>query len=126
MRVKILGAAFALAGGAFMAAGSSPAQADDTDVTCSLPVAQVNSGQDGTAPRFTIECTGGSSAGNITYFGYEISKDPTVAALLERAFNDWIIVHPASPITVRSNLSDTGGAAFGCGAANCRILDYVN
>jgi hypothetical protein len=125
MRMNLMGAKLALAGGAFLAITAAPAKAADTLVTCDTPIATVNTGQDGTPPRFTIQCTGGSSAGPIVFFAYKIETNPNVAQLLSRAFETFVLQHArGSAVTLSSNLSDTSGAAWGCGAGNCRILDY--
>jgi hypothetical protein len=71
-------------------------------------------------------CTGGSSAGNITYFGFRISDNPQVAQLILEQLGFYVQVHGATgPINIRSNLSDTSGNAWGCAASNCRIIDFV-
>jgi hypothetical protein len=125
MNLKHLAAAFALTGGAALTFIAAPARAADTEVTCYAPTATVNTGQDSTAPRFTITCTGGSTAGQITYFAYEISKNKTVAEMLEPIVGDLLLVNGDSSITISSNLNDTSGDGWGCGASNCRIIDYV-
>ncbi len=106
----------------------SPSQltpATDTTVTCNFPQVQTNSGQDGTAPRVTIVCTGGSSVPNIIAFAVEIKTNTTVAELVERITAGWVLEGFGSQISISSNLSDTSGNAWGCGSANCRKLDYV-
>jgi hypothetical protein len=129
MRMNLIGAMLGLAGGAFLAVTSTPAKAADTVVTCKGPFAIVNTGQDGSSPRFTIHCTGGSSAGSITFFAYQISASATVAQLLAQAFETYIArfaaTSPGVAVPIASDLSDTSGAAWGCGAANCRIIDYL-
>jgi hypothetical protein len=115
-----------LAGAALLAADTVSAKAADTLVTCDTPIAEVNTGHDGTSPRFTIQCTGGSSAGVITYFAYEIKASPNVAQMLSRSFETFLLQNPTgAAIRILSNLSDTSGAAWGCGGANCRIIDYL-
>lgn len=103
------------------------ARASETQVTCTTPILTVNSGQDGTSPRLTVQCRGGSTASPITFFAYQISANTTVALLLERAYADAVAQHKGalSTIVISSNLSDTSGAAWGCGASNCRIIDYI-
>jgi hypothetical protein len=104
--------------------GPQKSFATDTQVTCNAP--QVQLGRDGTKPRITVFCSGGSSVSGIDYFTAEISANPTVAAAITALVGNWVTVHgPASSITIYSNLSDTSGVAWGCGAANCRILDYL-
>jgi hypothetical protein len=122
MRLKILTVVLALAGGVLLTVNTSPAQAADTTVTCNGPVVEMNTGQDGTPPRFTIHCTTGSSAGNITFFAYKIATSGVIAEMLLATFNGLV----GSPsILLSSNLSDTSGAAWGCAASNCRIIDYL-
>ncbi len=128
MRIGVKGAMFALAASALLSGLGPPAEAADTAVTCRQPFATVNTGQDGTPPRFTIHCDGGSSAGNITFFAFQISTNPTVAQLLSQAFETYITRFagsaPGKAIGLSSNLSDTSGNAWGCGAGNCQIIDY--
>ncbi len=127
MRMKLRDAMLALAGGALLAVAAAPAEAADTTVSCATPFAEVNTGQDGTSPRFTIHCIGGSTAGSITFFAYQISTNPTVAQLLLQAFTTFEAKTspPPGTIPISSDLSDTSGVAWGCGAANCRIIDYL-
>ena len=100
--------------------------ATDTQVTCNTPQVQLAAGRDGTKPRVTIFCAGGSSVSGIDYFAAEISASPAVAAAITPLVGDWVLVHgPTTSITIYSNLSDTSGAAWGCGASNCRIIDYL-
>jgi len=62
----------------FLSMLSAPASlgADLTKVTCIAPRSEVATGQDigDLAPRFTVVCTGGSSAGNITYFAFRLGQ----------------------------------------------------
>jgi hypothetical protein len=73
-----------------------------------------------------VYCSGGSSEGSIVYFASEISANPTVAAAIPTLVQGWVLVHGAtSAITIFSDLSDTSGVAWGCGASNCRIISYL-
>ena len=104
--------------------GPQKSFATDTAVTCNAPQVQLSAGRDGTKPRVTIVCSAGSSEGSIIYFAAEISANATVAAAIPGMVQGWVLVHgSSSTITLYSNLSDTSGVAWGCGAANCRILD---
>jgi len=117
----------ALALGAFQLVSATAAKADST-VTCKNPIVAVNTGVGATSsslPRFTIQCLGGSSAGNITYFAYEISVNPSLAALLMQTFQTWVLQDGSGSITIQSNLDDVSGPAWGCGYDNCRIIDYL-
>jgi hypothetical protein len=125
MRMKHMAAMLALAAGAFLTLNATSAKAADTTVTCKQPFAVVNTGQDGTQPRFTVHCVGGSSEGSITYFAFEISTNTTVAQLLSQAFATFSARFPGKAIPISSDLSDTSGVAWGCGAGNCRIIDYL-
>jgi hypothetical protein len=100
--------------------------AADTAVTCKAPQVQLSAGRDGTKPRITIYCSGGSSEGAIIYFASEISANPTVAAAIPGMVQGLVLVHGStSTITIYSNLRDGSGAAWGCGFDNCRILDQL-
>jgi hypothetical protein len=125
MRVNLMTTMVALAVGAFQIVSATAAKAADTAVTCNNPNITVNTGRDATSPRLTIECLGGSSAGNIVYFGYRISTDPSIAALLSQTFQTNIFQTGGGSIVIASNLEDASGSAWGCGAANCRIIDYL-
>jgi hypothetical protein len=121
---KVIRAAFAAVSAPFLVMLFAPASfaADLTTVTCKAPVSEVATGQDigSLAPRFTILCTGGSSAGNITYFAFRISDNPTVAQLLEGQLSP-----DMKSIRILSDLTDTSGNSWGCGGANCRIIAYM-
>jgi hypothetical protein len=130
MRMKVKASILGLTGAVAFSALAPAAKAADTTVICKGPVATVNTGKgDGTPPRFTIHCSGGSSAGSITFFAYEIAVNPTVALLLSQAFETYITryssANPGVAVPIASNLSDTSGDAWGCGAGNCRIIDYL-
>jgi len=88
MRVRLFGALLALAGGAVLAGHAAPASAaTTTTVTCFKPVTQISTGQGGTfdQPRWTLQCLGGSTASNVTFFAWRLADDPYVAPLLEEA-----------------------------------------
>lgn len=98
----------------------------ETEVTCAAPVVVLSTGRDGTQPRVTVVCTGGSSEAGIIYFAYEISANPNVANMIPTLVASWVLEHGTnSSIKFSSNLNDVSGAAWGCGAANCRIIDYL-
>lgn len=100
--------------------------AADSTVTCHTPQVQLAAGRDGTKPRVTIYCKGGSSVSGINYFAYEISANPTVASAIPTLVASWVLENGlGSSITILSDLSDVSGAAWGCGADNCRIIDYL-
>jgi hypothetical protein len=106
--------------------GPQKSFAADTGVTCNAPVVQLAAGRDDTKPRMTVYCSGGSSEGSIVYFASEISANATVAASIPTLVQGWVLTNgSSSSITIYSNLSDTTGAAWGCGASNCRIIDYL-
>jgi hypothetical protein len=106
--------------------GPQQSFAADTSVTCNSPVVQLASGRDDTKPRITVYCSGGSSEGSIVYFASEISANATVAAAIPTLVQGWVLTNgPSSAITIYSNLSDTSGVAWGCGASNCRIISYL-
>jgi len=130
--VRLLSASAAAILAASFAA--QPAAAAMTQVTCDGPVMSVLTGKNGTAPRVTVFCSLGSSAGNIVYFAWRISDNPDVAQLVQSAlaarnirfaaaFNDPTPAHNSIPLT--SDLADTSGNAWGCGAANCRIINEI-
>lgn len=128
MRMNVKAAMLAFTAAALLPAVVPPAQAADTAVTCRRPFATMNTGQDGTPPRFTIHCDGGSSTGGVTFFAYRISDNPAIAQLLSQAFETYITrfasIAPGTAIGLSSDSSDTSGDAWGCGAGNCRIIDY--
>lgn len=100
--------------------------AADTVVTCTAPQVQLAAGRDGTKPRMTIYCAGGSSVPGIDYFAAEFSANPPVAEAIPAIVASWVQVNGAgSSITIESNLSDTSGTSWGCGGSNCRIIDYL-
>jgi hypothetical protein len=106
--------------------GPQKSFAADTEVTCTAPQVQLSAGRDGTKPRVTIYCSGGSSEGTIVYFASENSANPQIAAAIPVLVGDWVKVNgKATTITIYSDLSDDSGPAWGCGLANCRILDQV-
>lgn len=108
----------------FFLVAPSPARAADTTVSCVDPQFYLTAGHgNATQPRFEIDCPGGSNVG-IKIFSFLISSNPTLALLFERAAAGWVLENGThSTILLGSNLADTSGNAWGCGAANCRILD---
>ena len=112
-------------GGAITCLSAAPAKATDTAVTCNKPVAWVITGAEQALPNFTIWCSGGSSVGNIVYFSYEVAKNSTVSQLLANVTGLHAIQTSDGPITIYSNLNDLSGSAWGCGTANCRIIDQL-
>ncbi len=113
-------AALAIVAGGFAAA--APAMAADTVVTCNAPVAYVITGSEA---NYTISCTGGSSAGSIVNFSYKIKTNANVALMLEQSAGTHAISTGDGPITIYSDLSDLSGSAWGCGTANCRVIDQL-
>ena len=116
---------------------AQPSFASDTSVTCTAPVVQLAAGRDGTHPRVTIFCSGGSSEGAITYFAYRLdtaansstamaAADAASAEIIERLVAGAVAENgTGTSITILTNLDDVTGAGWGCGGANCRIIDYV-
>jgi hypothetical protein len=126
MYLRHFAAALLITGAAALAFSAAPAHAADTAVTCAAPTGTINTGQDGTSPRFTIQCTGGSSAGHITFFAYKFATNANLTALLERTLSSFVLAKgTGATVEISSNLSDTSGTAWGCGGANCRIIDYL-
>ena len=106
--------------------GPQKSFAADTSVTCNSPVVQLAAGRDGSKPRVTVYCSGGSSEGSIVFFASEISANTTVAAAIPILVQGWVLENGSSAsITILSNLGDTSGDTWGCGAGNCRIIDYL-
>jgi len=107
---------------------AQPSGAAVTQVTCDEPVLVVSTGKDGTAPRVTVFCVEGSTAGNISYFAWRISDDPDVAQLVQSALAAHNIraggvTH--NSVILTSDLADASGNAWGCGADNCRIINEI-
>ncbi len=103
------------------------ASATETTVSCKAPAVQVATGADSTSARVTVQCTGGSSAGNITFFAWQIKANATAALMIERAVAGFVLEDgTGATITIISDLSNTSGNAWGCGSANCRIISYVD
>ena len=101
--------------------------AADTAVTCTAPQVLVwYTGVGSTAnPQVTIDCTGGSSAG-FEYYAFLIKDNVTMASMIPVLVGNAVLVGgTGTTITIYSNLSNTSGAAWGCGADNCRIIDQV-
>jgi hypothetical protein len=122
--LKAIWAVLAAVSVSFLSMLSAPESlaADLTKVTCMGPRSEVATGQDigSLAPRFTIVCTGGSSAGNITYFAFRIADNSTVAQLLALQLSPNM-----KSIMISSDLTDVSGNSWGCGGANCRIIAYM-
>lgn len=94
-----------------------------TTVLCVSPLLEVTTGADGTAPRVTINCSGGSSAPGIPYFAFQISTNPAVAALLQQVIGPFLLLRGVTAqLQIVTDLSDTSGNAWGCSAANCRVI----
>jgi hypothetical protein len=102
--------------------------AADTDVTCADPQLQINTGRDGSAPRTTIFCAKGSSASGILWFAWRDSDNPTVAQLIAQDYQAYFqaAATQGCHLHISTNLSDTSGWTWGCGAANCRIIDFIS
>jgi hypothetical protein len=116
----------AILGSLAFLASAQKSYAADTAVSCNTPQVQLAAGRDGTKPRLTVYCAGGSSVSPIVYFAFEISSNEVGALSIAPLVASWVAENgAASPITIYSNLSDTSGAAWGCGASNCRIIDYI-
>ena len=101
--------------------------AADTEVTCTAPVVIAWATGAGVTPaaQVTIYCTGGSSVG-IPFFAYRIKNNPTVANQIATLVGFYVLEHgPGASITISSDLSNTTGNNWGCGASNCRIIDQV-
>lgn len=107
----------------FFAPASFAAQ---TTVLCVSPQVQVTTGLDGTPPRVTINCTGGSSAAGIPFFAFRISDNPTAVALILPAIGSYLLIYGATAkLQIVTDLSDTSGDAWGCSATNCRRIYTV-
>jgi hypothetical protein len=101
--------------------------AADTQVTCTAPQVSVWYTGAGTTvnPQVTIYCTGGSSAGFEAY-AFLIKDNPTLAAMIPTLVGNAVLVGGTNTtITLYSDLSNLSGTNWGCGNANCRILDVV-
>ena len=107
--------------------------AADTQVTCTAPIVLVWATGGGSTPRpqVTIDCTGGSSAG-FEFFAYPLAPAPGLsvnanfANSIPTLVGFYLLEHgPGASITLASDLSNTSGNNWGCGASNCRILDQV-
>ena len=107
--------------------------AADTQVTCTAPVVVAWATGAGPTPRpnVIIDCTGGSSAG-FRFFAYPLAPvngltfNANFANSIPTLVANWVLVNgPLSSITLLSDLSNKSGNNWGCGGANCRILDQV-
>ena len=101
--------------------------AADTKVTCNSPVTWLTAGRlPGEKPMEIVYCSGGSDAGGIVFFASLISANPNVANAIPTLVGLYVLENgPNAPITIYSDLQDLSGVGFGCGAANCRILDQL-
>jgi hypothetical protein len=118
--------ALAFVGGVITCLSAAPAKAADTAVKCDKPVSWAITGVEQALPNFTIFCSGGSSAGNIVYFSYKATGvTATFGLLLATVAGNHAIQTNDGAITIYSNLSDLSGSAWGCGTANCRIIDQL-
>jgi hypothetical protein len=100
----------------------------ETAVTCKEPIVWIQTGLDGSTPRVTIQCLGGSSVPGIVYFAWPMrtATDETLALLIERTVAGLVLEHGINAtLTLYSELSNTSGNAWGCGSANCRILGQL-
>jgi hypothetical protein len=101
--------------------------AADTRVTCTAPVVIAWATGAGPTPKpnVIINCTGGSSAG-FQFFAYRYDVNPNFANSIPALVGFYVLEHGAgASITLLSDLSNTSGNNWGCGGANCRILDQV-
>jgi hypothetical protein len=98
-----------------------------TTVLCVSPQVQITTGLDGTAPRITINCSGGSSAAGIPYFAFRISDNPAIAASIPPAIGAYLSIYGATAkLQIVTDLADTSGDAWGCSATNCRRIYGLN
>ncbi len=101
--------------------------AAETAVTCTAPVVIAWATGAGPTPKpnVVIDCTGGSSAG-FQFFAYRYDANPNFANSIPALVGFYVLEHgPGASITLSSDLSNTSGNNWGCGSANCRILDQV-
>ena len=123
----LLAAIFACLAALAMPQRSFAADTADTMVTCTAPQVIVWYTGVGTTvnPQVTIDCTGGSSAG-FQYYAFLIKDNPTLASMIPALVGNAVLVGgTGTTITIYSNLSNTSGVAWGCGASNCRIIDEL-
>jgi len=108
--------------------------AADSQVTCHAPVVITWATGAGPTPRpnVVIDCTGGSSAG-FEFYAYPLAPAPGLsfnanfANSIPTLVGNLVLLNgPATDITLDSDLSNTSGNSWGCGSANCRILDQVH
>jgi hypothetical protein len=113
---------------ALLAPCFNSAFAADTNATCADPQLQINTGEDGTQPRTSIFCAKGSSVPGILWFAFRDSSNPTVAQLIALNYQSYFqaAATQGCHLHISTNLSDTSGNAWGCGGANCRIIDYIS
>jgi len=101
--------------------------AADTQVSCTAPVVVLWEKGGGPTPsaQITIDCTGGSSAG-YQYYAFRVKDNPTLASLIPTVVGQFLLWNgPGATITLSSDLSDLSGWTWGCGNANCRIIDQL-
>lgn len=102
--------------------------AADTQVTCNAPVviAWATGGGPTPKPNVVIDCTGGSSAG-FEFFAYRYDVNPNFANSIPSLVGFYVLENGrGASITLYSNLQNLTGSEWGCGNANCRILDQVH
>ena len=100
----------------------------DTEVTCTAPVVIAWATGAGVTPKpnVVIDCTGGTSVPGVQFFAYRYDVNPNFANSIPALVGFYVLEHgPGASITLSSNLSDTSGNNWGCGGANCRILNQV-
>ena len=125
MRINLKGTMLGLAASALMTMAATPAKSADTLVTCKTPFADVNTGQDGSKTSDLPYTVSVARRRRASPLAYEISVNGTIAQLLSHAFETFEIQSRGAAVPISSDLSDTSGAAWGCGASNCRIIDYL-
>ena len=102
-------------------------QAADTQVTCTAPVVVAWATGAGPTPKpnVVIDCTGGSSAG-FEFFAFRYDVNPNFANSIPALVGFYVLYNgPGASITLYSDLSNLSGNQWGCGTANCRILNQV-
>jgi len=112
---------------AFLALPQNSFAAADTQVLCNTPQVDLwyTGGGSSPNPQVTIDCTGGSSVG-IEFFAFLIKDNPTLASMIPNEIGFAVLANgTSSSVTIYSDLSNLSGSAWGCGNANCRILDQL-
>jgi hypothetical protein len=121
----LLAAIFAIV--ASLASPQKSHAATYTEVTCNSPVVVAWATGAGSTPKpqVTIDCTGGSSAG-FEFFAFRYDINPNFANSIPTLVANWVLMNgTSSNIILYSNLEDVSGNAWGCGSANCRIINQV-